>query len=191
MHSIKRIIALAAIVCTLVSLASCRRMHKELEPFSDAISNFSPLGAVVVTKIDTEIGSYGGDYSASYSGDEITVDCTKSAPSAVTGGEHTSGAVKSTVIIKEDGSTDGDIGALVKSVLMLDITLDGDRITYGIDGDVLEFTIACENTKTVFGVDIAYDASVLLTLDSGRVKSINVSYTSDSGPATLVCEYTY
>ena len=191
MRSLRRIIALAAIVCTLISLASCNGKHKELKPFLDAISNSSPKSAVVVTKIDTNLGAVGGDYSASYSGNEITVDCTKNAPTAITGGQNISWAVKSTVVIKKDGSVNGEIGALVKSVLMLDINPDGDYITYNLNGDVLEFTVLSKKTDRVFGVDIAYDTSVLLIIEGGKVKSVYVSYTSDSGPATLVCEYTY
>ena len=173
---------------------SCGGEHKELRPFSDALGAASPRTAALHSEIDTELGKFGTDYAASYSGDTVTVEYTRNTVGIIGPGTEEDDIFSTehgTAVINADGTVTGELGALARSLLTLGITLDGDAIAYEVRESTLDFTVARESTERVFGVNIGYPVAVTLKLEGDAVASITLTYTASSGGATVVCEYSY
>lgn len=194
MLCLKRITALAAVACLLISIVSCGGKHKALAPFSASIEDSQPRVASVHSEIDSQLGLIGADYTASYSNGKITVDYTKNSVSAIgpeTDEDDLFPTESGTVTINRDGTVTGKLGALVKSLLTLSIVLDGDAITYEVNGSSLSFTVTADNTERVFGVNIGYPVSATIVLSEDEIASVTLTYTAESGDVTVECEYSF
>lgn len=85
----------------------------------------------------------------------------------------------------DGGAVSGKLGAKGVS-----FDADSEKITnFTVNGDTLTVTVAAADTEAVLGYAIPSDAVVVVTKAEGKVISITLSYTEESGAVSIVCAY--
>ncbi len=185
---------LLALAMLLFAVSCTADKYPELRKYRDALSE-APATAVLTSTLESELGTLKAEYTVLWSDGTLTVSYERDKLA-----ELTPDSTKDSLLSKEEGTatvapdgtvTAGELSPLVLRILRKGLTLDGERITYTEAGEALEFTVTAENTEAVFGVAIGKDVTAKITLSEQNVKSITLSYTAESGPASIVCEFEY
>ena len=165
----------------------------DLAPFTAALTASAPKSAKITTVLTTELGALNAEYNVTYGEDgSVSITFTREKFNEIT---DTTTEFKSTVegtaAIDAAGNLSGDLGAgAVSSAAAVNLTLSADKMTYTVDGGVLNATVTAANTQAVLGVAINADVTVKLTVANGKVSSLILTYTTTEGPAEIVAVYT-
>lgn len=188
LNNIKRLAAFSLALLLCLPLASC---SDELSPFKSALRK-EPQRCTVTTSLDSALGMLTAEYAAEYKSDLIEVIYEKDSLGKLDESTGEDGIIirtPGTAVIDKDGSVEGELGALVLSVITRNIRLDNDSIAYTLGAEVLSFTVKSGNCERVLGVDLGYDAEVEIFLSDDALSKITVKYTTASGDAMLEAKY--
>ena len=192
----RRFVALMLVAVTVLLLASCGgTSHSELTVFSDALSGAGVHTAEITTSASNDTLSLSAQYTVTYN-DAMTaeIEYTRQTaneidPDNLDGSETVSTVTGNATVDAEGNTVSGSVGALVASVVALELTLDGDVMTYTVDAQTLTATVAAQYTESVFGVDIGEDAVVCIVLSDGVLSSIEITYSTVDTECKLACEF--
>ncbi len=188
LSKIKRLAAFSLALVVCVSLASC---EDELSRFKSALKNDTER-CTVTTSLASSLGTLTAEYTVEYTPDMIAVEYEKDSFGTLDESSSEDDLIirtHGTAVIDKDGAVDGELGALVLSVILRNLNLDNENINYTIDNDVLSFTVLSNDCEGVIGVDLGYDARVEIILFGDSLSEITVNYTAAGGNARLNAKY--
>ena len=185
------VLFLVLAVLLTVLLCSCGETN-ELLRYDNALAALPSGDAVVKTSLATELGELTAEYTAHTSDGTVSVTFERDTLSPIT--DKDSGAQ---LIVREEGSAEiasdgtvtGSLGTLVVSLLLGRIELDTELFTYTESDGILTLSVKADNTLAVFGTDIGYDVTAVITLTDGRISGITLEYTAAGGAAKAECEF--
>lgn len=190
LSKIKELLLLCLCLLVCLPLAAC---SDGLVPFSRSVTGCNYNKCTVTTSLDSVLGTLGAEYIAELKSNAYEVKYAKDVLGTIGEGSSAEDIITrktGVTVIGQGGAADGEVGALVLSVLTGGIKLDKEKLsTHNIDGEVLSFTVLKDNTAAVLGVDLGYDASVIITLSDGALSEIKINYVTASGNASLVAKY--
>ncbi|MBO7304978.1 MAG: hypothetical protein J6V09_07135 [Clostridia bacterium] len=188
----KFLIILLTLTCTLM-LFACGDDGVTVKDFKQAITATNPTEIEISIKHETAngdlnssmvttfaadgsftiVGSYEQFCNASASEDKISVPINISCDAS---GNYSDG---------------GDFAGTNPASTGAKLNLGAKKIDTSIssDGKVLTANVAAAQTKAVFGVEYAYDVTLVVSIDDGKVTSYTMNYTDAFGAVTVVCSY--
>lgn len=206
----KKIIALALVLCCVFSLASCKDKNKDdnknkvdvsayISEMQTALDSSAPDVADVTVKLSASLGELNGSYNVTYSEDgaALVVYSYERFNSFEDGAiaDDIKSTYTGTALIGPDGSISDDSGVVDTEVLgtiRFNYNLDKSKLqSVTASSGVLSAKIAAADTEAILGVALDCDADIVITAGSLGVNTISISYNSAGGPVEIVAVYTY
>lgn len=206
----KKIIALALVLCCVFSLASCKDKNKDdnnnkvdvsayISEIQTALDSSAPDVADITVKLSASLGDLNGSYNVTYSeyGAALVVYSYERFNSFEDGAieDDIKSTYTGTTVIGPDGSVSDGSGIVVTEVLgaiHFDYNLDESKLqSVTASAGTLGAKIAAADTEAILGVALDSDADIVITAGSLGVNTISISYNSASGPVEIVAVYTY
>lgn len=95
-------------------------------------------------------------------------------------------------VVDADGNVSGVGGVAFVEAVTFDINLDSEKLSdVEVKSSYIGATVKAADTLAVLGVEIGYDARVIISVSSLGVYSISISYTSAAGNVEISATYTY
>lgn len=202
----KKIIALALILCTVFALASCGIFGGEDEKEPEAVVDIAaiqakidisaPDAAEITVLLKASLGDLNGAYSVLYNEDgTATVAYSYELFNAF--GEGDSSEIKSvytgTTTVGADGALTEQIGGVAAvEAVTFEINLDGSKLeSETFSNNILSAKVKAADTEAILGVALEYDADLIITIGDEGVTSVSIAYSSESGPVEIVTTYEY
>ncbi|MBQ7390728.1 MAG: hypothetical protein IJW02_06455 [Clostridia bacterium] len=207
----KKIIALALVLCCVFSLASCKDKNKDdnknkvdvsayISEMQTALDSSAPDVADVTVKLSASLGDLNGSYNVTYleDGAALVVYSYERFNSFEDGAmaDDIKSTYTGTTLIGPDGSSvsagSDTVVAEVLGTIHFDYNLDKSKLqSVTASSGVLSAKIAAADTEAILGVALDSDADIVITAGSLGVNTISISYNSASGPVEIVAVYTY
>lgn len=207
----KKIIALILVIGCVFAFASCNLIFGNndggnghandnkgtVADVQSAIDASAPAKATIKVKLESALGDLNGSYNVTYNEDgSATVNYSYEVFNAF-GEDATKNGEKSTysdtVTVSASGELNKPIyGASAVEAVSFDINLDESKLSSAsVVASVLTAKVEAANTAAVLGVAISSDADLCITTGAGRVTSVVITYTTESGPVTITATYNY
>ena len=190
----KKILAIVVALACVFGMMSCGG-SSPVAAFKTAINETNPTSVKIETKLETTLGDFVGEFNAVYAEDgSATITYSYEQPNDLTaeGVTELKSTVTGTVELAADG-TYSDGGTLVGTVVGAGgykLNLDeGKMKNVEVSGNALTATVEAANTQKVLGVAIEFDVEMTLTKGESGIVSLVLAYTTEQGPATIVCTY--
>lgn len=192
----KKILVFILAVASVFTMFSCSGEDDGLKAFTKAVDATSPAVIEVnttMTTVEGELKSQStttfnedGSFTLAYWYEQFNTSASGVSEELIT-------KIEKTVTCDKDGNY-SDGGALADSTTATTghkLGLDAKKITYKIseDGTVLTATVKANNTKAVFGVEIAADVTLVVTKNADAVVSFTMNYALEAGTVKVVCNY--
>ena len=194
----KKVLITALVLVLAFSMFSCGGI-KDIEEFKNAIGSASPIKTEVVTTFNTAHGELKSNATTTYNedGSFTLAYWYEQFNTAMSGAaDEIKTKVEATVTCDKDGkySDGGTLAATTTATTGHVLNLKEKLISYKVseNGTVLTATVAKDNTKEVFGVEIAADVTLVVTMVDEQIISFTMNYTLENlGDVQVVCNYTY
>lgn len=210
----KKIIALMLVVGCIFALTSCNLFNDSdtndngddvgkvdnsegIAAIQSVIDASAPDIAQISVVLNSSLGVLNGEYVVTYNEDgSAVVNYTYELFNDFSE-DSIADSFKSTytgvVTVMPDGTVSDNLNGIASvEAITFDITLDQEKLQNVIlSANTINAKITKDNTLSVLGVALDYDANIVISIGKNGVASVAISYVSAAGPVDIVSLYTY